>query len=764
MSSKGNAIFSSALCKSLPYLMCLLLCIVVPYVLSDELRTIINIQEPSLITAFLGTMLAIAGVFLTLFYTSMLSAYSSKFPDGNALISGLFAKSISEESSLQFCNAYVVTSIFALVSLAFVNPNRITLIYMGLLSIILVSKIPSVVKLFAHRTELDFISRSVGNKLLSAAYAASLKYDFSKSPALMDYFKRIANSSLSDLHKIMEFAIAHEERNHGDATMVADLILQILGKYETVRSLIPDESSWQPNKSIHRSWFESDFYEISIAISTGTIPSPKIAPNPNGIEKRLLEINGLYRHYLINNNDMQRYAHNSMYIDIIIEHSIKNGNVAWLSDIIPPYHREMFEFASGFSANSRDEFLMQSELLEAYAVSAIGIPLNLAKLILKVDPNDFKHGSFSSFSRNELLRKGYPIANCDKAVNYCKCIERELFIADKPVTPKWHFEETMNGFATCVIKEATSFSELLFGTYTTNLMSLIAENPKPAYILALKETELYSKLSNCLAANEFLAKQLGCEDINWLKEAKDRIDSKHDTIQSLYPKIVDGFQEDQQSIKEFFPDVYGFAYFNYCNLMLKDIMEKNLDAFESKMSSLFFIVVFASNDLRDDLLKKPYSDQYKAQIILSPLEYFFELCGMAYAIAELIEEYSTQEKIATWISEHLVACPEEKWRWETALDINDNVFLGGSVSMVISSWRRNFINAAQSDERYPPQYDVPFYRQKTELSGKHKRLCEMFPSDFSGINGFNGCKVFRKFIFEPVIDNIGSGIGRTNEE
>lgn len=752
---KLSAYLSSALGRSVPYLVILLALFGIPYVLPNEFQLLVPPLQYPIPTAFLGAMLTIAGVLLTLFFTSMMTTYSSKYPDGNALISRLFVDSVLNNRSLNFCMSYVTIAVIALVASAFLGFNHAVLIYMGIMSLALIVTIPNIIKLFAQRTELDYVAGIVGNRFLSAALAASTNYSFFHSVSLLNYFQRVANAAISELSELMEFAVAHEKRGHGNADPVADLVLQVLGKYELLRPSIPDESQWHPSIGVHKSWFESDSHEIDLAMSTGTIPFPKTKTNPDGFELRLIDIHKIFRRHLIDSNDTQRYLNCAMHIDIILEVALENGNLSWLSDFAQDYLQEVFLFANQLPENNKEKLLERGQLLEEYSRTITGISLGIMKFCAGVRTDSFRYKEFSTFSREELLKKGYPIANDPKMINCCKQIQRELFVADEAITPDWFFNEIVNKSVVQSMQELGSFIEMQACGFYDNLIHLAENSPRSVYVLVLKETELLSKTRKCLAAITGIVSSCSRNDEQWLNDFKSRIEDKHKSVVKLYPNLISSFQQEESGFKEHIPDIYGFVFFNYCDAVLGDIVRKDFAAFQEKAPALFFLAITSSSNLRSELIDKPYNDRYKAQVILAPLEYFFELCGMAYAMAELEKNATLQDNPIGWARKNLEEYPNEIERWRAILELSEDVFFGGKVFMDMFGWRREFLESAQQCKSYPTSTAWSVFHSTEEPNEEEKRLLEMFPSAAFGSPGdFNGNQVFMKFVFNPAIKQI----------
>lgn len=137
---------------------------------------------------------------------------------------------MSEMPELSFCGSYVVVAVFAMAALGFVGFNWLAFLYVCALSVILISKMLRAINPRSTRTELADITVPVCNRLLAASTAASYEFSFHESRVLIDYFKRVADGSLSDLGELMDFATAHEKRGRGDAGDVASFVLLALRK------------------------------------------------------------------------------------------------------------------------------------------------------------------------------------------------------------------------------------------------------------------------------------------------------------------------------------------------------------------------------------------------------------------------------------------------------------------------------------------------------------------------------------------------------
>ena len=176
------------------------------------------------------------------------------------------------------------------------------------------------------------------------------------------------------------------------------------------------------------------------------------------------------------------------------------------------------------------------------------------------------------------------------------------------------------------------------------------------------------------------------------------------------------------------------------------MINDRLSSFCSSIVPFYRLTAISSLDLRKATLDGPYSDIYKALVLSEPTILFIELCGMAYAMAELYEDRNAQRAIESSISEILKNVPKERSRWTVCVASSSNFAIYHMDGIDLLGWRRRFLDAVRSSERYP---EVPRYPAGAiswnPPTGK-ERLLKMLPDIEFGFSNFSGCKIFEEYL------------------
>lgn len=704
-------------------------------------------RDTSVVSGFMTAIFAIAGIFLTLFYTNATTVFSNKYPSSSGDIPKLFVSLVSTDKNLSFCTSFVITASFAFIACIARWFNWLAFIYIFALAIVLICKLPNILSLGTGKTDIAAITAIPANRFLTLAKASSFDKSFFDSDNFVLNFKRFANNNLNILDSLMDFSLMAGDYAPAYAKAVNDVVLQTLVKYSRYSVLIDTESQWHIEKSIHKAWFTSPTHELGLAISTGTIPQPKAETDHLGYHKELCRISNKYSKYLIDSNSIIDYSNFFATATLILEYCFKNGDVEWAQEYAEVLLTQCLEFSLSVNINSKEDLQVKCHLLEQYAVMLMTIPLELGKLCDGVAAKAFHFGSFSSFSQSELQKQGFPLGDSAKMKTLCKKLKYERDTFGIIETPTWWFNKNVDSFGLERIELLCSSILLLHDRYCSNVKDLVESDSKSSYTLALKEAELYSKSAHCVIKLISLAKMsFGAESLS--KNYVAELEIIHESLVRIYPDLAKAFMMDIAEFEDFFPDLYGFAFFNYCQLLLEDVVSNRLDSFCASIMPLYSLVIISSLDLQKAVSEGSYNDIYKAQILLEPTILFLELCGMAYAMAELHQDTDNQKSISNHVSSILEANQNERIRWTACFTICDDFSLNGKIDMDLFSWRRGFIDAIENSELYPDVPRYPFGFTNWEPPEEKKRLLEMLPPDIFDLNDFNGCRIFKKYLLK----------------
>lgn len=737
---------NSAVFRSLPYLVILAALLCAPAISPQHIAAVITMRgDASAISGFMTAILAVAGIFLTLFYTNVTTVFSNKYPSSSGDIPKLFVSLVSSDKNLKYCTSFVVVASFSFVACVAQWFNWLTFAYVFILAMVLIGKLPSIFALSTGRTDISAVAAIPANRFLVLAKAASFERSFFYSSYLVQNFKRFALNDLALLDNLMDYSLSAGDYASAYSKAVNDIVLETLVKYSRIAPVISTESHWHIEISRHKAWFTSSTHELNLAISTGTIPQPSKTIDRCGYQRELYRISSKYGKQLAESGTAIEYSNYFAETTLVLELVTKYGDTEWAKEYSELMLDQCRAYCLSLNDKDKDDLQIKLHLLEQYAVMLATIPLELRKLCDEVSPGAFHYDSFKLFSQAEQQNQRFPLGNDARLRAMCKKLEYEKDTFGTPETPKWWFDNNVNSFGKDSIEQLCSWVLLLHDGFCSLIKTLTESDEKAGYILTLKEAELFSKSENCiyglleLASAHFDAKSL-------TKDYLAELESIHNDLVRTFPDLAKSFMKEGKSCGDVFPDLYGFAFFNYCQLAFEDIANGRLSSFSASVMPLYHLVIISSIDLQKTIAEGSYSDIYRAQILTEPTVFFLELCGMAYAMAELCENRTCQETIAACISSIIKDNPNEQARWRACINISDDFTINGKIDMDLFGWRRTFLNAVKESEQYPDVPLHPFGAMAWEPPAGKERLLEMLPPSSYDFHHFSGCKVFENYL------------------
>lgn len=750
---KAHAIVHNFLSRSLPYIALLLAVEVIPSFLSKSISKLLpkNIfdfingpVDNSVFLSFIAAVLAIAGIFLTLFYTSVTTVFSNKFPSGNGNVTKLFVELISSDRDLAYCTSFVVVASFSFIFGVMGIFNGLAFLYFLILTMILIGKLGSAFSLGTSKTGITAVTAIPANKFLTLARASSFDKTFYNSDQLVLNFNKIASKELALLEDIMNYSLTAGDYALSYSKAVNEVVLELLVKYSRIASLIDTESKWHKVSSSHKAWFMSSPYEVDLAISTGTIPQPDLSIDRFGYHKLLYHISEKYSAFLIKNNNITEYSDFMELSRMVLEACIQNGDIEWAKDYSEQLLAQCLQFSLSISVVSKEDLQAKCYLLEQYAVTLLTIPLELRKLCDTLSQGAFHFDSFSNFSQVELQKQGFPLGSNKEMRELCKKVSYEKSVFDVIETPKWWFNKKVDSIGLEVIERLCLEILRMYKQYCSTVKEFAASDSRSSYILVLKEVELFSKSKQCMRSLQVLAKSnFGAKDFS--REYIAELEDIHAGQIEVYPELAKSLMCDEDEIEDFFPDLYGFVFFNYYQLLFNDIISNQLASFCSSIIPFYQLVVISLLNLDKKMSDGSYNNYFKAEVLSEPTIFFIELCGMAYVMAELYEDYNSQRAIAKCIAYIKENNPDVVDRWNACIDLSNNMALTGMGGIDLFAWRRRFLETVRNSGKYPSASRYTFDDNWESSIGK-KCLLKMLPYQDFEHNSFSGCRVFKDYL------------------
>lgn len=235
--------------------------------------------DATIYVTLLTTIAGITGVFLGLYFTTLsLVAISYSEPHHSEIRTLVINNAVSR--GYLFLLAHLgATALFGLAFLAIgFPPNVFLMAYVLLIAAIVVFSFFMLGRhLFRFLDPRKLVSTPKAN-FLKYVKRATVTGGRSNQPAFQHHFQKQALYELYRLECLIEFALSQSARGE----IVRDLcitLLNMLSKYVTDSSKIPNLSMWFPRKRVFQKWGFTSSIQTDIAMRTGTTPQPEEKPD-----------------------------------------------------------------------------------------------------------------------------------------------------------------------------------------------------------------------------------------------------------------------------------------------------------------------------------------------------------------------------------------------------------------------------------------------------------------------------------------------------
>jgi len=259
---------------------------------------------------FLNTIVQLAGLFLTLYFTAI-----------SVIASTVYARVPGDVRTLavdeKVGNVYIrIVAILGAVSIMYliagvmgVQIGLIGLVAIGALSILSLFSF-----LFLGKRTFNFFQPTIFvqylvNRLarwikLASGYRRSVQ-----TPSLQDFYRRKAEGNLATYRNIVSLATKEEYHRIEPQALVTllEFTIDLATFYQQQKSRISSESLWFEKVGKHRDWLTVGHTELEMALATGRPADPEVVPNFLWLEEWLQEITHGASTALTSRNDSQQH-------------------------------------------------------------------------------------------------------------------------------------------------------------------------------------------------------------------------------------------------------------------------------------------------------------------------------------------------------------------------------------------------------------------------------------------------------------------------
>lgn len=602
-----------------------------------------------LINIVIGGM-GVAGVILGLYCTNMASIYSAKYTNAPNSLSRMFQEEIITNKCVNQIVGYIILCLILLFELII----EIDLYYISTIALfILTTRMIVTFSIAGNRTyQLSDTYRIADNiypEIYSLLHKISNQRYFSKDKNFQNHFQIVCNRHIKILEDIAVYNKDNPQNQNSAMLTFMKRNISLINSYWNIKSSIYYNSFWFRNKEQYQQWHYASDSAIDTALRTGTTLYTTQIKDYWWYEESLETVNDICFDKLCKEMDL-----NSIYsylADISkVSTNVTNGSsmIHWINRVKSIQMKVLPLCVKAYENDKEQNNDITAAIADILVVIYLNFIIGVNHYLEIMNPRDFIEKSKHVYSFKKINFKTNKFLNNIISEKMFKCIEAEMIIENKRITPDWFIEQMVSQIIYNHFNEIIDTIDLLYkhcfqiGDY---LMS------KKLYFQAMivfsRFPEFDSKSS--LMINFFeknipwlMEKHLE-KEILWdecrLEIFKDKRAEIKKRLPEYWVRCSGIFSIQNWEIRGDYPDLLGFCYNHLCEYLISAIESNDFEVFKTAYKDFFSTMLLYHEYVRINAIKVKESYKQSAifHIITAPIIEYAMISGLAILWGEFSE-------------------------------------------------------------------------------------------------------------------------------
>ena len=616
---------------------------------------------------FLNTIVQLAGLFLTLYFTAI-----------SVIASTVYARVPGDVRTLavdeKVGNVYIrVVAILGAVSILYliagVMGTQIGLI--GLIAIGALSILSLFSFLFLGKRTFNFFQPTIFVQYLVNQLARWIKLASGhrrsvQTPSLQDFYRRKAEENLATYRNIVSLATKEEYHRIEPQALVAllEFTIDLATFYQQRKSRISSESFWFEKVGKHRDWLTVGHTELEMALVTGRPADPEVVPNFLWFEEWLQEITRSASTAITSRDDSQQ--HWFKFATRLYRRLEEFGNSLSIDEAMLFFRSQRMEIESLLDSNDLKPS-SASEVINkrlSFCIGSIafvfsdlmGILIGFVQRLGNVNEDYVRSLSRGLLANklNVIYSAQLPRAVLSEAESISKSLRAEELVEKRVITPEWYVSQLLARQFVDFIKSncVTLISEL-----EQTLISKLPDYQKThrdlfAAQIILSAIEMCSKLRAHLPTIKACADGLDVmrkvRDIPWVEIDWNTLGEKIDAVHKKVMLAAASFLPRLEQIpgSRHWPEYFGQLYSFLARESFFSMARGDEELFTKTFPPLFASSILANQKLREQL--KDRDSRMMLAWSSGPIEDIVALSGYAKLFSELDGKQFYEIVTKTW--------------------------------------------------------------------------------------------------------------------
>lgn len=598
----------------------------------------------TLLADVLIAAVGIAGVFLGLYCSNMMSVFTSRYMNAPGILIGLFEKDMVVNKCIKSITNFLVLSILVLV-LNFIGIHAgiilISYCFFNAISIVIAYG-------FSGRRSYSMgdtynITKPLYWDLHKKISFVTNKKMFCKDATFQNHCRKTVQKNIDYLNEII--AYTNEQPTAKEVVMRNFLKsnLSVLNKYWDMKDKIPYDSFWYSEKNVHSKWHKTSDNVIDIAISTGTALMPRQEKDYYWLEENIIKLNKRCLVALLNDNSFENlYAY--------IEQFSRLSFFAVKSDSLKFYLRNINELKQQVlkSVTSKESVYTNNEklaIVEILMILYVDVVLSMKEYLEQFSVENTLNTCIECTRPSDVPKTQF--FNCDNVRKLYDCINAEIKVEGMRITPDWYVQQIVAKRIYDFLLNLYVVLDNILNSDVPQLAEEFLKNERYAETMLIysRMTELKSKsedLIDAIETNISLLEKYHIEktiiwDENPVKDFRERQNAIMSALPGKWCECSYHFTLGHYDDSDDFPDFLGECYNYVCEFLIRAIEQEDFDSFFAGYRNLWKLAYIYQEVIREDVIKikEPHLQDRAYKVFSNPIIECCYISGYAYLLGEI---------------------------------------------------------------------------------------------------------------------------------
>lgn len=610
------------------------------WVLQYEEQILLN---KSFLADLLIGIIGVAGVYLGLYCSNMMSVFSERYANAPQTISQLFENDILTNDCLRAITSYLVLTVLILVCFILGITNGVlTLGICILFGIKIIVSFGLIGKRSYRLADMYYLTNPIYAEIYKNFRFIKEERGFAKDASFQAHCRKLNFNLLSQLEQINDYCIENKDNKVASVESFMRNNLLLLKEYWNFKTCISYDSEWYQEKVVYKKWYQANSYEVQQALNRGGAVGYTKEKDYFWFEDIILSLNNKCFAILVERQEVQSIyrvieAYNEL-IPVAVENGCVNYHLLNMNEVLDSVLEMVTE--------SENKFTVEEEmfLVETVEGSYLKTILDMTNYLKRINIEGMMNHALDLKDNNAKFYNHEDYQRLREAIKVERKIEK------RRITPNWYIEQVV---AKHIYDELLNFYWVLdkiADDYMIRITDILLDKNlfSGALISCTKMNEVKTRSEKLFDLLDEKIKELKEKHIEksiiWEDDPGNRIQKRFEEIYRELPKkwvqCAGEFTVQNWTSNDKYPDLLGTCYNYMCDHLVNALAETNYDDFELYYENMWNVTVIYQEMIRQDviLIKEKHKQHMAYLSFCAPVIEFGEISGYAYILGEILDD------------------------------------------------------------------------------------------------------------------------------